>query len=111
MSVSIFASSEGDISTLEFKGHFNFGLPQYPELFPKEVVDGYALHDERASEKIEGVWLQRICLKACDIESKKQVFTFYIFPSLSITNTNSITNHRLWLYSLYFSTKHPHQTQ
>lgn len=50
-------------------------ITQYPELFPKEVVDGYRLHDERASEKMEGMRLRRICLKTCDSEGKKQVFT------------------------------------
>jgi hypothetical protein len=50
-------------------------IVQYAELFPKEVVGGYSLHDERASEKMEGMRLRRICLKACDSEGKKQVFT------------------------------------
>jgi len=39
-------------------------------------------------KKIEEVWLQRICLKACDSESKKQVFTFYIFPPFQLPTTD-----------------------
>ena len=54
-------------------------IAQYPKLFPKEIVDGYTLHDERASEKMEGVRLRRISLKARDSAGKKQVFT--IAPS------------------------------
>jgi hypothetical protein len=50
-------------------------IVQYPELFPKEIADGYTLHDERTSEKLEGVRLRRICLKARDSEGRKQVFT------------------------------------
>ena len=51
----------------------------YPELFPKNIAKGYTLHDERASGKMDGVRLRRICLKTCDAEGKKQVFT--IAPS------------------------------
>jgi len=54
-------------------------IAQYPELFPKEIVGGYTLHDERASEKMEGVRLRRISLNARDGAGKKQVFT--IAPS------------------------------
>jgi hypothetical protein len=28
-------------------------IAQYPELFPKEIVGGYTLHDGRSSEKKE----------------------------------------------------------
>lgn len=51
----------------------------HPELFPKNIVDGYTLHDQRSSGKLEEVCLRRICLKARDAEGKKQVFT--IAPS------------------------------
>ena len=54
-------------------------IAQYPELFPKEIVSGYRLHDERASEKMEGVRLRRISLKARDRAGREQVFT--IAPS------------------------------
>lgn len=54
-------------------------IVQYPELFPKEIVGGYSLHDERTSEKMEGVRLRRICLKVRDSQGKEQVFT--IAPS------------------------------
>jgi len=51
----------------------------HPELFPKNIAKGYTLHDGRASGKMDGVRLRRICLKTCDAEGKKQVFT--IAPS------------------------------
>jgi hypothetical protein len=51
----------------------------YPELFPKSIADGYALHDERTSGKLDGIRLRRICLKARDAKGKQQVFT--IAPS------------------------------
>jgi hypothetical protein len=51
----------------------------YPELFPKSIVEGYTLHDERSSQKMEGVSLRRICLKTEDENGKEQVFT--IAPS------------------------------
>lgn len=51
----------------------------YPELFPKSITDGYVLHDERASGKLDGIRLRRICLNARDAEGKQQVFT--IAPS------------------------------
>lgn len=51
----------------------------HPDLFPKNIVAGYTLHDERSSCKLEEVRLRRICLKARDAEGKKQVFT--IAPS------------------------------
>lgn len=51
----------------------------HPELFPKSIAEGYTLHDERASGKMDGVRLRRICLKTCDAEGNKQVFT--IAPS------------------------------
>lgn len=54
-------------------------IVRYPELFPKEVVGGYTLHDERSSEKMEGIRLRRIRLKARDSAGKEQVFT--IAPS------------------------------
>jgi len=52
---------------------------KHPELFPKSIRDGYLLHDERSSAKLEGVRLRRICLKTRDAEGRKQVFT--IAPS------------------------------
>lgn len=51
----------------------------YPELFPKNIVDGYTLHDERSSTKLEEVSLRRICLKRKGEDGKEQVFT--IAPS------------------------------
>jgi len=50
-------------------------VEKYPELFPKTIGDGYTLHDERTSGKLEDVRLRRICLKARDSEGKEQVFT------------------------------------
>ena len=54
-------------------------IVQHPELFPEAVRDGYTLHDERGSAKMEAIRLRRICLKRRDMEGKKQVFT--IAPS------------------------------
>jgi len=54
-------------------------IAKHPELFPQAIGTGYTLHDERVSDKLEGVRLRRICLKARDTEGKKQVFT--IAPS------------------------------
>jgi len=51
----------------------------YPELFPANIGEGYTLHDDRSSRKLEGMRLRRICLKARSIEGKRQVFT--IVPS------------------------------
>lgn len=50
-------------------------IVEHPELFPKRIGDGYSLHDERTSRKLEDVRLRRICLKARDSEGKEQVFT------------------------------------
>ena len=50
-------------------------IVKHPELFPKEIVDGYSLHDARTSDKLEGVRLRRISLKARDRAGKQQVFT------------------------------------
>jgi len=50
-------------------------IVQHPELFPKEMADGYTLHDERTSEKMKGMRLRRICLKSRNSAGKKQVFT------------------------------------
>ena len=54
-------------------------IATYPELFPAGIGEGYTLHDERSSSKLEGVRLRRICLKARDVKGKKRVFT--IAPS------------------------------
>ncbi len=54
-------------------------IMRYPELFPDAIGDGYNLHDERSSTKLEDVQLRRICLKRRDGAGKKQVFT--IAPS------------------------------
>ena len=54
-------------------------IAKYPELFPKSVSEGYNLHDERTSGKLESVRLRRICLKKRDSAGKQQVFT--IAPS------------------------------
>lgn len=54
-------------------------IEQYPELFPPSICEGYTLHDVRASSKLEGLRLRRICLKGRDAQGKKQVFT--IAPS------------------------------
>lgn len=54
-------------------------IVEYPELFPKSIVDGYTLHDGRSSMKLEKVRLRRICLKTEDENGKEQVFT--IAPS------------------------------
>lgn len=54
-------------------------IEAHAELFPKNITDGYNLHDERGSGKLEGLRLRRICLKARDAAGKKQVFT--IAPS------------------------------
>jgi len=50
-------------------------IVKHPELFPKAITAGYSLHDGRASVKLEGVRLRRICLKTRDSEGKKQAFT------------------------------------
>lgn len=52
---------------------------KHPELFPRNISEGYFLHDGRSSAKLEGVRLRRIGLKARDAAGKKQVFT--ITPS------------------------------
>jgi hypothetical protein len=54
-------------------------IDQHPELFPAAIQGGYTLHDERGSDKLEGIRLRRICLKTRDVEGKKQAFT--IAPS------------------------------
>ena len=54
-------------------------ITKYPELFPKNISEGYNLHDERTSDKLENIRLRRICLKMRDSAGKKQVFT--IAPS------------------------------
>ena len=54
-------------------------IVEYAELFPKKIVEGYTLHDERSSMKLEGVSLRRICLKSKGEDGKEQVFT--IAPS------------------------------
>ena len=54
-------------------------IAEHPGLFPKAIGAGYTLHDDRASGKLEDVWLRRICLKDRDLEERKQVFT--IAPS------------------------------
>ena len=54
-------------------------IVQHLELFPEAIRDGYTLHDERGSDKLAGIRLRRICLKARDGQGKKQVFT--IAPS------------------------------
>lgn len=54
-------------------------IATYPVLFPARIGEGYTLHDTRGSTKLAGVRLRRICLKGCDAEGKKQVFT--IAPS------------------------------
>jgi hypothetical protein len=54
-------------------------IVRHPELFPVGISEGYTLHDERGSEKMENLRLRRICLKARDRQGKKQVFT--IAPS------------------------------
>ena len=61
-------------------------IAKYPELFPKTISEGYILHDERTSGKLEDVRLRRICLKACDSEGKEQVFTLApssVMPAVS----------------------------
>ena len=50
-------------------------IVQHPELFPTEIAEGYTLHDQRTSEKLAGLRLRRICLKARTSEGQKQVFT------------------------------------
>ncbi len=50
-------------------------IEQHAELFPVAIQAGYTLHDERGSDKLKGIRLRRICLKARDVEGKKQVFT------------------------------------
>lgn len=54
-------------------------IVNHPEWFPENISDGYLLHDDRSSAKLEKVRLRRICLKARDSEGKEQVFT--IAPS------------------------------
>ena len=62
-----------------YREWINEMIDQHPELFPAAIQAGYVLHDERGSDKLEGIRLRRICLKTRDIEGKKQVFT--IVPS------------------------------
>ena len=54
-------------------------IAKHPELFPENISDGYILHDERSSVKLEGIRLRRIRLKVRDAAGKQQVFT--IAPS------------------------------
>jgi hypothetical protein len=49
-------------------------IVQYSELFPEAISEGYTLHDERGSEKMERLRLRRICLKKRDSKGRKQVF-------------------------------------
>ena len=62
-----------------YRGWIDEMIIQHPELFPDTIRDGYTLHDERGSDKLEHIRLRRICLKTRDAEGKKQVFT--IAPS------------------------------
>lgn len=51
-------------------------IAQYPELFPKEIAEGYTLHDILpASAKLADVRLRRIKLKAVNEKGKHQVLT------------------------------------
>ena len=54
-------------------------IQKHPELFPATIAAGYWLHDRRSSQKLAGVALQRIKLKALDGQGRVQVFT--IAPS------------------------------
>jgi hypothetical protein len=62
-----------------YRGWVDEMIVQHPELFPEAISEGYTLHDERGSEKMENLRLRRIRLKARDGEGKQQVFT--IAPS------------------------------
>jgi hypothetical protein len=65
-------------------------IVSHPELFPENISEGYTLHDDRGSAKLENVRLRRICLRAQDAEGKRQVFT--IAPSAIMPYFVGLTN-------------------
>lgn len=52
----------------EYRKWIDQMIVEHAELFPKAIGFGYTLHDERVSDKLEDVRLQRICLKVCDAQ-------------------------------------------
>ena len=62
-----------------FREWLDRNIKAHPELFPKNISEGYTLHDIRGSEKMPGVNLRRIRLKEPDEQGNPQVFT--IAPS------------------------------
>lgn len=45
-------------------------IQSHPELFPATIAAGYCLHDHRSSQKLAGVALRRIKLKALDEQGR-----------------------------------------
>jgi hypothetical protein len=62
-----------------FRNWMDGMIKKYPELFPAEIGQGYALHDLRTSKKLPEVRLRRICLKERSERGKKQTYT--VMPS------------------------------
>jgi hypothetical protein len=60
----------------QFRHWLDEMIDKHPELFPKEITDGYILHDILpASTKLPDVRFRRIKLKATNEENKHQVIT------------------------------------
>jgi hypothetical protein len=58
-----------------FREMLDRAIQNDPELFPATISAGYWLHDRRSSQKLAGVGLRRIKLKAPDRQGRAQVFT------------------------------------
>jgi hypothetical protein len=60
----------------QFRHWLNKMIDKYPQLFPKEIIDGYILHDILpASTKLPDVRFRRIKLKAKNEANQHQVLT------------------------------------
>lgn len=59
-----------------FRQRLDEMIETYPELFPKEIGQGYKLHGKMPpSKKVPQVQLRRIQLKVLDEQGRQQVFT------------------------------------
>lgn len=59
----------------QFRSYLDHCIAQWPELFPKEIDEGYHLHGKRRSQKLSDVQLQRIQLIQPNPEGQKIVLT------------------------------------
>jgi hypothetical protein len=63
------------VSPTRYRGWVEGAIRTFPGLFPGKIAEGFTLHDQYPSKKMNGEIVRRIKQKASDEQGKQPVYT------------------------------------